>query len=60
MPLSKHFGGHGAEVMADMRKRYGDKAERIFYATENARKNDVGNAVDRERRKHELKRNRKG
>ena len=39
MPLSKHFDGHGEEVMANMRKQYGsEKAERVFYATENARK----------------------
>lgn len=38
MPLSKHFGGHGKEVMRDMKKRYGsDKGERVFYATENKR-----------------------
>lgn len=39
MPLSKHYGGHGEEVMASMEKEYGsEKAKRIFYATENARK----------------------
>ena len=39
MPLSKHFGGHGEEVMANMQKEYGPgKAEHVFYATENARK----------------------
>ena len=38
MPLSKHYGGHGAEVMADMKNRYGDRAKGIFYATENKRK----------------------
>ncbi len=38
MPISKHFGGHGAEVMKDMKKRYGSKkGERVFYATENKR-----------------------
>jgi hypothetical protein len=37
MPLSKHFGGHGKEVMASMRRTYGDEetAKRVFYATEN-------------------------
>ncbi len=35
MPLSKHFGGHGSQVMKSMEKTYGkEKAERIFYATE--------------------------
>jgi len=38
MPLSKHFGGHGEEVMKDMRKRYGSRAKSIFYATENKQK----------------------
>ena len=40
MPLSKHYGGHGEEVMASMRKTYKDpkKAEEVFYATENKRK----------------------
>jgi len=42
MPISKHYGGHGDEVMSSMKKTYGDseKAKRVFYATENARKND--------------------
>lgn len=40
MPLSKHFSGHGSEVMKSMEKTYGpDKAERVFYATENSQKN---------------------
>lgn len=40
MPLSKHFGGHGEEVMASMKKTYKTKkaAERVFYATENKKK----------------------
>lgn len=52
MPLSKHYGGKGAQVMADMRERYGDNAERVFYATENKMKRDVNNA----RRKHGIAR----
>jgi len=42
MPLSKHYKGHGREVMESMKKTYGDSetAKRVFYATENARKND--------------------
>lgn len=40
MPISKHYGGHGEEVMRSMRKQYGPKAERIFYATENKQKNE--------------------
>lgn len=38
MPISKYFGGHGEEVMRNMRKQYGDRAERVFYATSNKRK----------------------
>lgn len=37
MPLSKHFGGKGEQVMARMKKTYKSpkKAEEVFYATEN-------------------------
>lgn len=40
MPISKHFGGHGEEVMASMKKTYKSpqKAEEVFYATENKHK----------------------
>ena len=39
MPLSKHFGGHGAKVMSAMKKQYGaEKGKRVFYATENKKK----------------------
>jgi hypothetical protein len=40
MPISKHFKGHGTEVMKSMEKTYPDKetAERVFYATENKMK----------------------
>lgn len=38
MPLSRHFSGHGEEVMSSMRKTYGKDAKSVFYATENARK----------------------
>jgi len=60
MPLSKHFGGAGEEVMANMRREYGntEKAKRIFYATENARKKDVDHEIGRTiksiRRKHRV------
>ena len=42
MPISKHFGGRGVKVMAAMKKTYGStkKAERVFYATENKRKQE--------------------
>lgn len=37
MPQSEYFKGHGKEVMADMKERYGDKkGESVFYATANA------------------------
>lgn len=41
MPVSKHYEGHGSEVMSSMKKTYGDTntAKRVFYATENKRKN---------------------
>ena len=39
MPLSKHYSGHGSEVMNKMTKKYGKKkAKKVFYATENKRK----------------------
>ena len=39
MPLSKHYKGRGAEVMASMKKKHGAKeGERAFYATENKQK----------------------
>ena len=34
MPLSKYFGGHGKEVMRQMKKKHGSKkGESVFYAT---------------------------
>lgn len=41
MPISKHYSGHGDEVMRSMKKTYkdSDTAKRVFYATENKRKN---------------------
>lgn len=39
MPVSAYYGGHGKQVMKDMKKRYGAKGgERVFYATANAKK----------------------
>jgi hypothetical protein len=40
VPLSKHYKGHGDEVMSSMKKTYGDSetAKRVFYATENKQK----------------------
>jgi hypothetical protein len=41
VPISKYYKGHGDEVMSSMKKTYGDSetAKRVFYATENKRKN---------------------
>jgi hypothetical protein len=38
MPISKYYGGHGEEVMRNMKKQYGARAEEVFYATANKRK----------------------
>lgn len=36
MPVSEYFGGHGAEVLKNMRKQYGEKkGTSVFYATAN-------------------------
>lgn len=37
MPISRYYGGHGEQVMGSMRKRYGSRAEEVFYATANKR-----------------------
>ncbi len=37
MPIREYFGGHGEEVARKMRQRYGDRWQRVFYATANAR-----------------------
>lgn len=37
MPKVDYFKGHGKEVMADMHKRYGSRAEEVFYRTANKR-----------------------
>ena len=47
MPLSKHFGGHGEEVMQNMKKTYGaKKAKQVFYATENKMKSHLPEGYD--------------
>lgn len=42
MPIEKHYHGHGGEVMQAMRATYNDpkEAKRVFYATEQKRKNE--------------------
>lgn len=36
MPVSEYFSGHGAKVMDNMKKEYGDKkGKSVFYATAN-------------------------
>lgn len=55
MPVSKYFKGHGSEVMANMKKRYGpEKGKSVFYATANKRGLDTGpsNSV---KKKHGVK-----
>lgn len=38
MPINKYYKGKGAQVMSDMKERYGEKqGERAFYATANKR-----------------------
>lgn len=38
MPVSKYFGGHGKTVMKSMKKKYGERSEKVFYATANKKK----------------------
>lgn len=55
MPVGKYFKGHGEEVMANMKKRYGsDKGKQVFYATANKRGLDVGPS-DSVKKKHGVK-----
>ena len=35
MPVENYFKGRGEEVMGSMRKKYGKRAKRVFYATAN-------------------------
>lgn len=39
MPISEYYGGHGREVLKNMKSRYGSKAgQRVFYATDAKRR----------------------
>jgi hypothetical protein len=41
MPISKYYGGHGEEVMGNMKKEYGaKKGKSVFYATANKKKKE--------------------
>lgn len=61
MPISKHYGGHGDEVMSSMSKTYGaDKAKRVFYATENKLANKGSVPMPERRKEAARKRARKG
>lgn len=51
MPKSHYYGGHGKKVMQEMRKRYGKGAERVFYATANARNQRLGDKKTKARAK---------
>jgi hypothetical protein len=56
MPLSKHYGGHGAKVMKNMKKEYGEeKGKKVFYATENKRKGMDTAPSSSVKRKHGVK-----
>ena len=57
MPLGKHYSGQGAEVMKSMKKQYGARAERIFYATENKMKSkkDMASHLNEMKAKGKLK-----
>lgn len=47
MPLDKYFGGHGEKVMRSMKEQYGsEKGKKVFYATENKRKQKKKGNVD--------------
>lgn len=37
MPIGSYFKGKGADVMSDMKSRYGGRAKEVFYATANKR-----------------------
>lgn len=52
MPVSKHYDGHGEKVMRAMKRTYGDTetAKRVFYATENKKKNQKKRARKRGRK----------
>lgn len=45
MPIDKYFKGSGREVMNSMRKKYGDRAERVFYATANSKNANPGESM---------------
>jgi hypothetical protein len=49
MPVSRHYKGHGDEVMSAMKRTYGDSetAKRVFYATENKAKSKAKKASKR-------------
>lgn len=51
MPQKEYFGGHGKEVMASMRKRYGERAEEVFYRTAKAKKQEPAGRGKRRRYK---------
>ena len=38
MPISKYFKGHGEEVMSQMKKKHGSRAEEVFHRTANKMK----------------------
>ena len=58
MPLSAHYHGSGEKVASSMKKTYGKDWERVFYATENARKQKPENPSLKQHMKAGMKRGR--
>jgi len=53
MPISEYYKGKGEKVMKGMKKKYGDKAKRVFYATAN--KKDMTGPSSKVKSKHGMK-----
>jgi hypothetical protein len=55
MPISEYFGGHGEEVLRDMKEKYGpEKGEEVFYATANKEHQKPAEDADRRARLHDM------
>lgn len=45
MPIGSYYHGHGSQVMAGMKEKYGkEKGERVFYATAKSKKQEPGSS----------------
>lgn len=52
MPVSKYYKGHGEEVMANMKKEYGEKkGKQVFYAVANKQGQKPGKKAKKFRKK---------